>query len=284
MRSIRISILLVLVSVFASCSKKEDLRYDMPAMGGNQVQPLPIDIWIRDSLTIPYNIAVKYKWDATEQDLFKTLVPPMEQMVVPPLQAVKKVWIDSYIQEAGADFFKKMSPKQLVLVGSANYQTDGTVILALAEAGRKIILFNVNNFDKRSVSSVVAQLHIIEHEFMHILHQNIMYPTSYKLVTPGAYTGAWYNYTTLQANNQGFITPYAMAAADEDIAEMVSTMLTTDRAVYDAMINGISSASARAALRAKESIIVGYFSDVYGIDFYSLQSRTVAAIKYVTTH
>jgi hypothetical protein len=75
-----------------------------------------------------------------------------------------------------------------------------------------------------------------------------------------------------------------MNMPDEDIAEMVSTMLTTDRATYDAMINNIATASARAALRTKESIIVGYFNDVYGIDFYSLQSRTVAAIKYVTTH
>ncbi|MBN9296356.1 MAG: hypothetical protein J0I41_05055 [Filimonas sp.] len=272
-----------LISLFASC-KKEDLTYDMPAMGGNQIQPLPLDLWIRDTLNIPYNISVKYKWDASELDLYKTLVPPMEQNIIPVLQAVNKVWVSCYIQEAGLDFFKEFCPKQFVLVGSANYETDGTTILATAEAGRKVVLYDVNNFDKTSATSVVKLLHIIEHEFTHILHQHVMYPTSYKLVTPGAYTSAWKNFTTLQANNQGFITPYAMNTPDEDIAEMVSTMLTTDRSKYDAMINGIVTASARDALRAKESIIVGYFSDVYGIDFYSLQSRTVAAIKYVTTH
>lgn len=267
------------IGALSSCKKNDDLVYEVPDTKGQDIQPLPQDIWIRDSLTTPYNIAVKYKWDALELDIYKTLVPPMESKIIPSLRAIKDVWINSYVQEAGVDFFKGLSPKQLMMVGSADYQTDGTTILGTAEAGRKIVLFNVNGLNLASNDGTFTKLlHIIEHEYTHILHQNKMYPAAYKQITTG-YTSSWGSYTTQQANNMGFITPYAMAAPDEDFAEMVSTIITTSKTNYDAMINSIGSVNGRNYLRQKESIIASYFSDIYGIDIYSLQSRTVNAIS-----
>jgi substrate import-associated zinc metallohydrolase lipoprotein len=279
----KIIALFALVIMAISCGKKEDLESELPPIKTPDEQPLPQDIWIRDSLTIPYNIAVKYKWDALELDLYKTLVPPYESQIVPSLKIVKKIWIDTYIAQAGADFFKSLCPKQFLLVGSANYETDGTVILGTAEAGRKVVLYNINNLTTSKPATVTQLMHVIEHEFTHILHMNVRYPTEFKTITP-LYTSTWANFNTGQANAQGFVTPYSMASSDEDFAEMVSTMVTTSKGEWDKMVNAIPSATGQAALRAKESIVVNYFNDIYNIDFYALQARTVEAINYVTTH
>ncbi|MBV4360046.1 zinc-binding metallopeptidase [Pinibacter aurantiacus] len=279
----RIITLLMLVVIAVSCGKKEDLASELPPIKTPDVQPLPQDIWIRDSLTIPYNIDVKYKWDALELDLYKTLVPPYESQIVPSLKIVKKIWIDTYIEQAGADFFKSLCPKQFLMVGSANYETDGTVILGTAEAGRKVVLYNINNLTTTKPSTVTDLMHVIEHEFTHILHMNVRYPTEFKTLTP-VYTSTWLNFTTAQANAQGFITPYAMNSSDEDFAETVSKMVTMSKSDWDKTINSITSQTGRNALRAKENIVVNYFNDIYNIDFYALQARTVEAINEVTSH
>src|SRR5258708_13277535 len=68
-------------------------------------------------------------------------------------------------------------------------------------------------------------MHTMHHEFGHILHQNVLYPVSFKTISTG-YTGNWYNISDAQARQMGFITSYAQAAPDEDFVEMISSMLT----------------------------------------------------------
>ena len=68
------------VSVFASC-KKEDFDINeannINGLGGDTWVKGPIDNWIYDTLTLPYNISVKYKWDQWEDlsDITKIIVP-----------------------------------------------------------------------------------------------------------------------------------------------------------------------------------------------------------------
>lgn len=282
-----IAFVFLMVTLF-SCTKKDDIANDLPALGGETVQPLPLDIWIRDSLTKPYNIAIKYKWDPFELDLYRTLVPPQESQIIPALQAVKKIWIDSYIKEAGDAFFKTYSPKQFLMVGSMNYEPNGTVILGTAEGGRKVVLYAINGIDPKDSISVSGMLHVIEHEFSHILHQTVKYPAEYKQITPGGYTGTWYNFSEPAAWVSGFVTPYAKAEPDEDFAEMVSCMLLPwysnyfgQLISYDQLLP-LLPADAQQKLKAKEQIVVNYFKDTYDIDFYSLKNRTLNAMRAFT--
>jgi len=53
-----------------------------------------LDKWLLSNFTYPYNIEVKYHWDASEGDLYRTLVPPKVSQVQPVMEVVKKVWID----------------------------------------------------------------------------------------------------------------------------------------------------------------------------------------------
>lgn len=280
----------------ASC-KKESIGNveDIPGLGGDTWATTPIDTWITDSLTEPFNIAVKYKWDQFELSLNKTLVPPKEDKIIPALSAVKKVWIDTYIAETDSLFMKKYVPKFFALCGSASWNTDGTITLGTAEGGRKVVLYVLNDFRTRGMNGYVAadsfnikqMFHTIEHEFAHILHQTIMYPKEYKSITVGFYTSNWNNVSDADARKDGFVTAYAESAPDEDFVEMVAMMLIEGRAGFDAIVNSIpagtsvnntTQAQAISKLRQKEAMVVSYFKETWGIDFYSLQTRVRAQV------
>lgn len=299
MRLIKIVLCVLVIGLFSSCRKDSfniDDANNINNLGGDTWVPGPIDNWISDSLTTPFNIAVKYKWDQFELDLDKTLVPPKEESIVPIMSAIKKVWIDSYIAEADAVFFKKYCPKFFSLVGSVAYESNGAVKLGTAEGGRKIVLYNFNNTRIKGMPgytladsfAVKEMFHTIHHEFAHILHQNILYPVDFKNLSPNLFTADWINYTDAEAQRDGFISAYAMNVVDDDFVETVSIMLVEGKAGFEKILSdipdgitdrGTTQAQAIARLRAKETIVVNYFKQVWNIDFYSLQTRTRTAIE-----
>jgi substrate import-associated zinc metallohydrolase lipoprotein len=293
----KILCLLFVFATFASCKKEEPLESvdNIPGLGGDTWAEGPIDKWIFDNLTTPYNIAVKYKWDQPEIDLNKTVVPVKEEQVIPVMSAIKKAWIDVYEAEAGSLFVKKYTPKFFILEGSGSYNPDGTTTLGTAEGGRKVVLYQLNYFWTKDMpghvpsdSTVVKEVfHTIHHEFGHILHQNVMYPLEYKRINVGLYTTNWNNISTKEARLDGFVTPYSISGPDEDFVEMVSIMLTEGREGFNRIVNGITGTSsngttaevAQSRLRQKETLVVDYFKTVWKIDFYSLQAKTRTAVE-----
>jgi substrate import-associated zinc metallohydrolase lipoprotein len=276
------------LAIFASC-RKEDALGDVsqiPGLGGDTWAATAIDNWIRDTLTVPYNITAKYKWDQGELDFSKTLTPPKEEKIIPVLSSIKKVWIDNYVAEAGKTFMQKYVPKFFVLVGSASWNIDGTITLGTAEGGRQIDLYVLNDFRIKGMTgfvpsdstNIIMMFHTIEHEFGHILHQTVYYPTAFKLISVGDYTSNWNNTTDSAAHEKGFISAYAESAPDEDFVETISIMMTLGKAQYEAMISKVASPTGVSKLRQKEAIVINYFKDVWNINYASLQTRTRASI------
>lgn len=301
MKLLKIIILGLLVGMFASsCYKEDELGSvdNIPGLGGDTWVRGPIDKWINDSLTVPYNIAAKYKWDQGElqSDFDRTLTPSKEDQVIPVMSSIKNVWINAYVAEAGILFFKTISPKFFVLVGSPAYQR-GAVKLGTAEGGRKVVLYDLNNFRikgmpgyvLRDTGKVKRMFETIHHEFAHILDQNVDVPLSFSQSSAISYTSDWLNVTATEAKNEGFISQYANSSATEDWAEMVALMLVEGKPWFDQYVNsinytgatpnGTTSAQARARLRNKEAGVVTYFKQAWNIDFYSLQARTRTAIN-----
>jgi len=273
-----LSLILFALVGFTSCTKEEDLGESNIVISTKERAGL--DKWIYDAYVVPFNIEIKYLWDDSELEPNRKLVPPELAKVQPFLDVVKKVWIDPYSDLSivpDVSFLKKLSPKQIVLVGSLNYNADGTVTLGTAEGGRKIVLYEVNNFNKTNKAQVTRMLHTLQHEFGHILHQTRMYPLEYKKITPSNYTATWANYTNAVSLELGYITSYARLNPDEDFAEMIAAMLTMNRASFDAIINKVTSVTAKSALRQKEKMVVDYYKEKYDIDIYKLQQRIVAA-------
>src|SRR5688572_15859041 len=97
----------VLLVMMTSCEKDNDLDIQPPVgLGGEPVERTVIDRWLLDSLTVPYNITVDYRWEPFAQsDLGATLVPPDESKVIAAMSAIKRVWIDVFNAETGSDLF-----------------------------------------------------------------------------------------------------------------------------------------------------------------------------------
>lgn len=272
--------LFTLAMIFATlsgCKKEEVLDANLVGLGGDTWATSAIDTWITENYTKPYNIEVKYKWDGSELDMSKTLVPVQEDKVIPVMDAIKKTWIVPYASIAGEDFVKKLSQKQFVLVGSPEYNSNGTITLGTAEGGRKIVLFVINDFVKTNKTEVKRMLHTIHHEFGHILNQNIAVTSNYQRITPDGYDATWFNYTDAQARALGFITAYARSNKDDDFVEMLSTMLVEGKTGFDAIVNG--AGTGKAALQAKQAVVTAYMKDAFGIDVNVLQAKTEAAIN-----
>jgi substrate import-associated zinc metallohydrolase lipoprotein len=283
---LKIALSAFVMSFFAACSSiEEDVSAKVDGLGGDILTKQPIDTWLEQTFTKPYNIEVKYRWDPYEVPLGKTLVPPLIEKVRPIMEGVKAIWIDPYEKVAGSDFIKKFCPKQYILVGSANYNRDGTVTLGTAEGGRKVVLYTVNFFDKKYIGSVndfgsiKQQLHTIHHEFGHILQQNVAPSIAFRQITPSTYTSNWYNVSEDEALALGYVTSYAMSKADEDFVEVLATLLVEGQAGYDAIVNAAPSTEAKTALRQKQQLVIDYMQNTYKINFTTLQTLTQTAIK-----
>lgn len=270
--------------IFSACRKDEVLNLQQPVgLGGEVTVSTAIDKWILDSLTSPYNIAAKYRWDPWNASIYKTVTPADESRVIPLFSALKRVWINPYNDETGSELFmKKYSPKQFVLIGSVEYDAY-SVTLGQAEGGNNIVFFDVNqNFDKNPVTSIKRVIHTAHHEFGHILHQTVKYPqdfvgTSSKLGLAG-YTPTWFNVSDAEAATYGYATAYSMSGPDDDFVEMIATMLTEGKSKWDEKKAAVSTV-ARQALQQKEDYVVTYYSQVWNIDFYRLQTRVQTALN-----
>ncbi len=280
MKNIYIKLFIILISgsLVSACSKEDDLSdVELLDLGGETWVKGPVDNWLDQNYVTPYNIEVKYRFDRYELALDKVLTPVKEDKVIQVMDAIKKTWIEPYEQQAGPTFIKKLSPKQFVLVGSPQYNSNGTITLGTAEGGRKVVLYKLNDFDKKNKAEVKEMLHTIHHEFGHILHQTIAYAPEYKSITP-SYTASWNDFSLADARSRGFITQYARNIPDDDFVEMISIMLIEGRAGFNAIVNS-SPASGQAILRQKEAMIVRYYKEAWNIDFYSLQTKAQAAIN-----
>lgn len=262
----------LLVNLF-SCSKSENLSIvDYENFPGETHVRTDFDNWITNNLTKPYNIGVSYRWDEFSVELRKMIVPSDTAHSKRLLESIIKGLINSYLTIADSAFVRKFIPKNFILIGSANWNTNNTITLGTAEGGKQIVLFMVNWFDPSYADGVEQVLHTCHHEFGHILHQNIMYPKGYQAISKEGYLANWTSESIDKAKELGFVSQYSRSNSDEDFVEMISYMLVWGKDYYEYWLNSYP-AEGKARMRKKEAIIVSYFEDNYGIDFYKLQAQ-----------
>lgn len=273
----KISLLALVASIaISSCKKDETLNANLDAIDRNNTAKSDLDNWLTTNYLNPYNIEVKYRFDPFEADLDKDLTPPKESQVIPVMETVRDIFIKPYEKVGGATFMKINTPKQFYLVGSPSFNGDGTITLGTAEGGKKIVLYVINNFAKSNTANTQEMLHVIQHEFTHILNQKVAYDPNFDLVTKADYTANWNIPTQATARSLGFISQYSRSNPLEDFAEMTSIMLQYGRIKWDATINALT-ADSQTKLRKKEAFVVEYFKTAWNIDFYALQAEVIAA-------
>ncbi|WP_264523949.1 MULTISPECIES: putative zinc-binding metallopeptidase [unclassified Flavobacterium] len=230
-----------------------------------------LDTWIDTNYLNPYNINAQYKWNQNTVDNNRFLFPPAVNSVQPALEVVKQIWINSYSTIGGADFVKKVAPREIVLVGGVNSNTNGTRTLGIADSGQRITLFEVDYLNRKNRASVTEFIHTIQHEYVHILNQNKPFDEkAWQKVTPADYTATWHLENLQTSKNLGFVTNYARSNIIEDFAETASVILISSKAEYDALLASASD-SGRAKIKQKEAMVVQYYKDAFNMDFYALR-------------
>lgn len=265
----------IMLSV-TGCRKKDDLTDRVDKM--NFISDLyqingPIDQWLFDKFTVPYNIRIQYKWDRSKVDLSKTMTPVDEARVIPVGEKLLKYYLEPYQAEAGDYFVKKYPPKEYLFVGSPEYNTNGTITLGSADAGRKVILFRLNEINDDEWSSVQRMLKTVHHEFAHIMDQTRAVPPEYGSLNKADYVDdLWPDFDEQEGHDLGFVSKYARKVKSEDFAEMVAILLVYGQANFDAIVAN-AAPTGREKLRKKEEMVVDYFKLNWDIDFRSLQQR-----------
>lgn len=255
---------------FGACSHEDTLGESQ--LDYTQPVKTALDNWIDVNYLKPYNINAQYKWNQNTVDNNRFLFPPMVSKVQPALNVVKQIWLDSYTTVGGLDFVKKVCPREIVLVGGVNSNSNGTRTLGIADSGQRITLFEVDYLNTKNRANVTEFVHTIQHEYVHILNQNKPFDQqAWQKITPGDYTGTWHLEVLATSRNLGFITNYARNNIIEDFAETASTILTSSKAEYAAILASITDPNGRAKLKQKEAIVVQYYKDAFNMDFYALR-------------
>lgn len=266
--------------LFSGCLEEEKLTKSN--LDTNKPELNEIDVFLRENFTTPYNIDVFYQWNPNKVDFNRFLFPPNAATVIPAMQAVKTIWLDTFNEVAGEDFVKLIAPREIVLVGGFNINPSGTITLGIAEGGKRITFFNTDFVDLSDRDELVRFVATIQHEYTHILNQNIPFDReTYQEITPSGYTAQWFNSNDTQARELGFISAYARSNEDEDFAEMVTALLSNSNTEYNAIIDNISSEQARVNIRSKEVIIAEYFKTEFNIDIYELQRVAAENVQKV---
>jgi substrate import-associated zinc metallohydrolase lipoprotein len=272
--------MLLVVFVIASCKKSETLEVDLSKFNTDTYVPGTVDIWLKTNLEDPYNISTVYRFERNLADVNRDLSPVLLDKVEPMMNAVLTTFLQPYGTIAGKTFIKTYTPKQFVLYGSPSYNTNGSITLGTADAGRTVVLYELNGLNFASATDVKRKMRTIHHEFTHILNQNIVIPPAFEQVTKADYTADWTGAanTPQVAKDLGFISQYSRSAFGEDFAEMVAHLLVEGQVYFENYLATTSPAAA-AKLREKEKLVYGYYKDYYNIDFKALQNEVQRVLK-----
>tara|TARA_B110000902_G_scaffold248360_1_gene305381 strand:- start:2029 stop:2907 length:879 start_codon:yes stop_codon:yes gene_type:complete len=280
----KLTVALLLPLMFFSCDRNTDSLTESQISIEPPIRSM-LDIWLLDNFVKPYNIDIRYKFNESDNDVARFLHGPFESNVRPFSELLQKVWIEPYNAVGGENFIANIAPREFVFSGGFNWNPGNpTITLGFAEAGARITLFNLDFIDftildfDNNLISYVNPIKTVQHEYGHILNQNVRVDINYGLITKNGYTGQWFDFSLDVARSLGFITRYARNNENDDFVEMVSEMLIRPRADYDAIINDIPSIDAQALLRQKEAMVVEYYITNFNIDFYALQELTSQAV------
>lgn len=230
------------------------------------------DRWLKRNYVDTYNIRLIYRLEDMETDLEHTLAPADFVKSQKLAKIVKYAWLEAYDEVAGVHFTRAYVPKIIHMIGSAAYESNGTMILGTAEGGLKVTLYLVNNLKIDEAFLNEYYFKTMHHEFTHILNQTKDYDTAtFDLISEGSYvSGDWYLTSEANALKQGFITPYASSQPGEDFAEMVAMYVTLTPETWAEKIKKAGSAGA-AIINQKLDIVQKYMAESWNISLDELR-------------
>lgn len=258
--------LLFCIGGFSACSE-EDLNPNSIFDDTIANEKNELDIWLDENYLYPYNVDFKYRMDDVESDLNYNLIPIDYEMAKQMARAVKYLWFEAYDEVGGINFTRQYAPKMIHVLGSWQYNSNGTITLGYAEGGLKVTLVGGNWLNPKDVDAMNEDyFKTMRHEFAHILHQTIDYPVEYNTLSEGHYSpSGWANRTDTEVAPFGFVTAYAGSEPGEDIAEVTASYLTFSDEQW-ATIQRNAGEEGWAIIQEKIDIMKTYMQKSFNID------------------
>ena len=147
------------------------------------------------------------------------------------------------------------------------------MVLGTAEGGLKITLYMINSLQLDPDYLNQYYFHTMHHEFAHILHQTKPYSSDFEMISGTDYVKDTWNDAfkdDADAQQHGFITPYAASEANEDFVELLSTYITNTPKFWSDMLKTAGKDGA-AIIEQKFDIVYNYMKNTWGIDLNDLR-------------
>lgn len=306
-------------SLLTSCEKEADLsKQSVVDLGATNREKTALDKWILETFTLPYGIAVEYRWDKNVSQNGSYTYPPEVTNVKSVLETIKTLWIDLYTapEIGGEKFMLGKNPLKIYLYGGKNLDQNGMELLDNTEATtNEMFLYNVNQFDPKDDDSVFMLMRSVHHQFARHLMELFPYDRSKFLSISqnkylestkpiagavGAMEGPRAFGLARYANRKGFFTYHALLSDEKDFAEIISAKLThTPKDILLALADAkvpynagtdedlqiIFNENARQAhkeLLEKQAFVEEYFNKEIKISLNYLQLVSIKQIKAYT--
>lgn len=278
--------LLFAASLFFTGCNDDDLSptsvVNIPTDEGNE-----FDQWLNENYTKEYNIRFHYRYNDKETNQTYNVIPAEFDKSMALAKLVKHIWLEVYGEAIGKQFIKTYSPRVIQLIGSYEYNQNGSQVMGTAEGGLKIMLYGVNNLDidnprintdnpYESKAATPIDLnywffHTMHHEFCHILTQTKNYTTEFQTISAGKYHSTdWINVKDESAAKEGFVTGYASGEYNEDFAEVYANYVTLSDKGWNAILTQAGPTGA-AIINQKLSMVKEYFQTSWGVDLDELR-------------
>ena len=289
--------LLMLTLLLGACS--DDVNTSRSIFDDDDIEVKnEFDIWLYDNYIIPYNIELQYKFHFMETEFEFELTPVKFAKGCDFAQIIKYCWLEAYDEVAGSQFTRETSPKQITLIGgqaTSSSATTSTSTLGAAEGGTSVVLYKINGLSDYSFASIIGYMHVMHHEFSHILAQKKPMDTALKQISEEWYMGdEWSNFEEVHGKDsyytKGFLTPYSSRNEDEDYAEVYSQyLIMTDKQWADAIAAGNENGANGGMLITKKlNIVKDYIRENWGFELDNLRdivrrrAEKAQTISYLT--
>lgn len=246
------------------------------------------DKWLNANFVEPYNIKLNYLYNDKLSDNSHNVVPATITNSKAMAKMIKHVWLDAYVEAVGDVFIKENAFRVFQFIGSPQFNSQGEIVLGIAEGGIQVTLFRLNELDLDNIyvnqdeafrphQNLPLDLnywyfHTMHHEFCHILTQKKYYSTDFQTISAGKYHSAdWVNVDDVDGVKEGFVTGYASGEYNEDFAEVYATYVTSSEKSWTERMTAAGTEGA-AIINSKLEIVRSYFNDTWGIDLEKLRT------------
>ncbi|MRJ08352.1 hypothetical protein EQP59_09180 [Ornithobacterium rhinotracheale] len=283
----------------ASCEGSEDLS-SKSVINVSQTPNSEFQTYLNQNFEKPYNIAVNYQWQNNSSFDRMQLFPPNEAKAYEVAKALNVIWIDLYMQVAGKELLKEMSPAEIKLFGNANIDSFGVEKWQLSnDSPFPFTIFKVDDFNKNNEESMIRLSRNVQNNMAKLMAYHKKFDLEefsnlnfrkYKLDDFGEKKEA-----SELSSVPFYVGFYSFSAARydvyEDFAETMSVLLSYPKHEVDQMIEYAATPAddyykeverarqAKKTLEAKRDFVTKYLKEEFDIDINVLNLQNLIRLK-----